>query len=324
MLSFLGRRTAQSLTVLLVMSFLVFLGIYAIGNPVDVLIDPAATPREREAAIRALGLDQPWYQQYLTFLGRALAGDLGRSFVYNEPALQLILTRLPATLELALVAMVMAIVIGIPLGLWAGLRPDSWLDRTIMAGSIFMFSMPTFWVGIILIMFASVWLGWLPSGGRGDTATLFGIPFSFLTWNGLTHLFLPAFNLALFKLALVLRLVRAGVQEHMSSDYVAFARAKGVSESRIVGRHVLRNILIPVVTVLGLEFGNLLAFAVVTETIFAWPGMGNLLIRSIQVLDRPVVVAYLLLTVAIFVLINLLVDIAYSALDPRVRQGGRA
>ncbi|MEZ5752151.1 MAG: ABC transporter permease [Paracoccaceae bacterium] len=324
MLAFLGRRLIQSVAVLLVMSFLVFLGIFAIGNPVDVMIDPAATPLERETAIRALGLDLPWYQQYFAFLERAVAGDLGRSFVYNEPALDLILTRLPATLELAVAAMVMAVALGIPLGLWAGLHPGSWLDRTIMAGSIFLFSMPTFWVGIILIMLSSVWLGWLPSGDRGETVSILGVPFSFLTWDGLTHLFLPAFNLALFKLALVLRLVRAGVQEHMSSDYVAFARAKGVSERRIIGRHVLRNILIPVITVLGLEFGNLLAFAVVTETIFAWPGMGNLLIRSIQVLDRPVVVAYLMLTVVIFVLINLFVDLAYSALDPRIRVGGRA
>lgn len=324
MLTFLGRRLAQSGAVLLVMSFLVFLGIYAIGNPVDVLIDPAATAADRAAAIQALGLDRPWYQQYFGFLQNALSGDLGRSFVYNEPALQLILRRLPATFELAFTAMVMAIAIGIPLGLWAGLRPDSWLDRTIMAGSIFLFSMPTFWVGVILIMFASVTLGLLPSGGRGETVLVLGIPVSFLTWNGLMHLFLPAFNLALFKLALVLRLVRAGVQEQMGSDYVAFARAKGVSEGRIVRRHVLRNILIPVVTVLGLEFGNLLAFAVVTETIFAWPGMGNLLIRSIQLLDRPVVVAYLLLTVVIFIVINLLVDIAYSALDPRIRKEGSA
>ena len=323
MTGFLAIRLLQTVGVLLAMSVLVFVGVYAIGNPVDVLIDPAASPAERAAAIQSLGLDEPMWVQYLTFLGNALRGDLGDSFVFNEPAIQLILTRLPATLELSLAALVIAVAIGLPLGLVAGLRPGGFVDRTLMTGSIVMFSLPTFWVGLLLIMVFAVSFGLLPAGGRGETRELFGIPFSFLTWDGLTHLALPAMNLALFKLSLVLRLVRAGVEEQMGSDYVAFARAMGVGETRILFRHVLPNILLPVITVLGLEFGNLLAFAVVTETIFAWPGMGRLLINSIQVLDRPVVVAYLLVTVAIFALINLLVDLAYAALDPRTRLGAR-
>jgi peptide/nickel transport system permease protein len=215
--------------------------------------------------------------------------------------------------------MVIAILLGLPLGLWAGLKPDSAAAKTIMAGSILGFSLPTFWVGLMLIMVFSVWLGWLPPTGRGETVPLFGIEVSFLTWDGLRHLFMPALNLALFKLALLIRLTRAGTREAMVQDYVRFARAKGVSETRIVRVHVLKNILIPIVTVIGLEFGSVIAFAIVTETIFAWPGMGKLLIDSINVLDRPVIVAYLLVIVVLFVFINLVVDLLYTALDPRVR-----
>jgi peptide/nickel transport system permease protein len=218
--------------------------------------------------------------------------------------------------------MVMAIVLGLPLGLWAGLKPDSVAAKTIMAGSILGFSLPTFWVGLMLIMVFSVWLGWLPPTGRGETVSVLGIDVSFLTWDGLRHLFMPALNLALFKLALLIRLTRAGTREAMLQDYVRFARAKGVPERRVVGVHVLKNILIPIVTVIGLEFGSVVAFAVVTETIFAWPGMGKLLIDSINVLDRPVIVAYLLVIVVLFVLINLVVDLLYTALDPRVRLKG--
>lgn len=324
MAAFLLTRAWQSIILLVVMSLIVFVGVFAIGNPIDVLIDPAANQLERDAAIKSLGLDLPMWQQYFIFLGNAAQGDLGDSFVYNEPAIKLILTRLPATLELSIAAMILAVAIGLPLGLIAGLYPGGLIDRTLMSTSILMFSLPTFWVGLLLIMFFAVQLNWLPAGGRGDTVSIFGVPFSFLTLDGLSHLALPALNLAMFKMALVMRLVRAGVQEQMSSDYVAFARAKGVSERRIVFRHVLSNIMIPVVTVLGLEFGNLLAFAVVTETIYAWPGMGKLLINSIQVLDRPVVVAYLMVTVVIFMVINLIVDLAYAALDPRARIGGKS
>ncbi|MEO8849523.1 MAG: ABC transporter permease [Casimicrobiaceae bacterium] len=298
---------------------MVFVGVYAVGNPIDILINPQADQADRAQAIAALGLDKPLWMQYLVFLRGALHGDLGHSFVYNTSALGLIFERMPATLELALVAMLFAVVLGIPLGLWAGLKPDSWSGRSIMAGSILGFSLPTFWVGLMLIMVFSVMLGWLPSNGRGATVPLFGVPVSFLTLDGWRHLILPATNLALFNLALMIRLTRAGTREALMQDYVKFARAKGLSNSRVIGVHVLRNILIPIVTVIGLQFGSLIAFAIVTESVFAWPGMGKLLVDSLNFLDRPVIVAYLLVIVTLFIVINLAVDLLYSSLDPRVR-----
>jgi peptide/nickel transport system permease protein len=319
MLVYVIRRLLQSVVVLAAMSALVFVGVYAIGNPVDILINPQADQEDIERAIKGLGLDKPLWEQYLVFLSRAAAGDLGSSFAFNVPAIQLIVERMPATLELATAAMLIAIALGLPLGLWAGLKPHSIGGRTIMASSILGFSLPTFWVGLMLIMVFSVYLGWLPSNGRGPTTDLLGVPVSFLSWDGIRHLVMPATNLALFNLALVIRLTRAGTREALLQDYVKFARAKGLSNARIIGVHVLKNISIPIVTVIGLQFGSLIAFAVVTETIFAWPGMGKLLIDSINVLDRPVIVAYLLVIVTLFVAINLAVDLAYSALDPRVR-----
>jgi peptide/nickel transport system permease protein len=302
------------------MSLLVFVGVYAIGNPIDILINPQADQIDRERAVAALGLDKPLWEQYMVFLKGALTGDLGRSFVHATSALGLILERMPATMELAIAAMLIAVVLGIPLGLWAGLKPNGIAGRTIMAGSILGFSLPTFWVGLMLIMVFSVMLGWLPSNGRGPTTLLLGLlPVSFLSLEGWSHLVMPAINLALFKLALLIRLTRAGAREALLQDYVKFARAKGLSNARVIGVHVLRNIMIPIVTVIGLEFGSVIAFAIVTESVFAWPGMGKLLIDSINVLDRPVIVAYLLATVVLFTLINLVVDVLYSALDPRVR-----
>jgi peptide/nickel transport system permease protein len=324
MLAFIFRRLGQSLLVLALMSLLVFVGVYAIGNPVELLINPQADEIERARATAALGLDKPFWTQYLTFLGNALSGDFGKSFVFNTPAVGLILSKLPATIELATAAMVIAIALGIPLGLIAGLKPDSFIGRSIMAGSIVGFSLPTFWVGLLLIMFFSVHLGVLPSNGRGDTVSIFGVEWSIFTWDGWTHLFMPAFNLALFKLSLLIRLTRAGTREALLQDYVKFARAKGLAPRRVVGVHVLKNILIPIVTVIGLEFGSVIAFAIVTESIFAWPGTGKLLIDSINVLDRPVIVAYLLVIVTIFIFVNLVVDVLYSVLDPRVRLGSAA
>ena len=323
MLSFISGRLAQSAVALFVMSLLVFGGVYAIGNPVDILINPQADQQEIARATAALGLDKPLWTQYGYFLSGALQGDLGRSFASNVPAIELILQRMPATVELAFTATLIAVALGIPLGLWAGVRPNGVAGRTIMAGSILGFSLPTFWVGLMLIMVFSVWLGWLPPTGRGQTVTVLGIQVSVLTWDGIRHILMPATNLALFQLALLIRLTRAGTREALAQDYVRFARAKGLSMARVMRVHVLRNILIPIVTVLGLEFGSVIAFAIVTETIFAWPGMGKLLIDSINVLDRPVIVAYLLIIVFLFVAINLVVDLAYSALDPRVRVGGR-
>ena len=319
MLTFLIRRVLQSVLVLLVMSLLVFLGVYAIGNPVDILISPDANQAERAKIIAAFGLDQPLWRQYLLFLQNAAAGNLGRSFAFATPALGLILERFPATMELAASAMLMSVLVGIPLGLVAGLRPHGLVGKTIMTVSILGFSLPTFWVGLMLIMVFAVKLGWLPASGRGETVSVLGVPLSFLTVDGLRHLLLPALNLALFNIALVIRLTRAGAQEALQQDYVRFARAKGLKNSRLIGVHVLKNILIPIVTVVALQFGSLIAFAIVTETVFAWPGMGKLIIDSIRVLDRPVIVAYLMLIVTLFIVINLVVDLLYSFLDPRVR-----
>ncbi len=324
MLAYLLRRLGQSLFVLLAMSLIVFLGVFAIGNPIELLVNPQADEIERVRATIALGLDKPLYEQYWVFLKGAVTGDLGKSFVFGVPALELILSKMPATIELALAAMLMAILFGIPLGMIAGLNPNSFVGRSIMALSIVGFSLPTFWVGLVLIMFFAVQLGWLPSNGRGTTSLLLGVPVSFLSLDGLSHLLLPAINLALFKLSLLIRLTRAQVREIVLQDYVKFARAKGLSQSRVIGVHVLKNIMIPIVTIIGLEFGSVIAFAIVTESIFAWPGTGKLLIDSINQLDRPVIVAYLMVIVTLFIVINLIVDLVYSWLDPRVRLGGTA
>ncbi len=316
---FLVRRSLQALGVLFVMSILVFIGVYTIGDPIEVLVSPEADYIERQRVIEGFGLNLPLWRQYLIFLWKALHGDLGNSFVFNEPALTLILQRMPATLELALMAMVLALVIGLPLGLYAGMKPESGFAKLIMAASILGFSVPTFWVGLILIMIFSLELGWLPSIGRGETVNVLGVEWSFLTLDGLAHLAMPALNLALFKISLIIRLTRSGTRETMLMDFVKFARAKGLSPMRVTYVHIFKNILIPVVTIVGLEFGSVIAFSVVTETIFAWPGMGKLIIDSINLLDRPVIVAYLMIIVTMFILINLIVDLTYSALDPRVR-----
>jgi peptide/nickel transport system permease protein len=319
MLVYFIRRLGQAALVVAVMGAIVFVSIYMVGNPVDVLANPNADAKEMAEIAGRLGLDKPLYEQFGLFVWNALHGDLGRSFVFNEPALKLIAQRMPATMELALAALVFSILFGIPLGMLAGLRPHSWAGRTVMTGSILGFSLPNFWIGLMLILLFAVQLRWLPSGGRGETVDLFGVPVSFLTLDGLRHLILPAFTLALYKAALVIRLARAGTREAMLQDYVRFARAKGLSPARIVMVHILKNIMIPITTVLGLELGSMIAFAVVTETVFAYPGMGKLLIDSIGRLDRPIIVAYLMMVVVVFVVINFIVDLIYAALDPRVR-----
>lgn len=318
----LVRRLSQALVVVLMMSLIVFIGLHAIGNPIDTLIGPDVDQVQRARIIQQLGLDQPLWKQYFSFLNGALHGNLGNSFVYNIPAVSLILQRLPATLELAFAALFIAVILGVPLGLWAGLKPNHFSSRLIMTSSILGFSLPTFWVGLMLIMAFSVGLGWLPASGRGQTVTVLGFEWSWLTLDGWRHLLLPAFNLALFKLSLVIRLTRAGVREVLPQDFIKFARAKGLSPMRVVTVHVLRNIMIPLVTVLGLELGSTIAFAVVTESIFSWPGAGKLILDSINALDRPVIVAYLIVVVCMFVTLNLLVDVAYRVLDPRVRLQG--
>ena len=323
MLAFIIRRAAQALFVVLAMVVIVFFGTYVVGDPVWMMVPGDATQEQIEQVRREFGFDKPVYLQFLLFVGDVLQGEFGRSYVHGGSAIGLILDRMPATLELALVALVLAIVIGLPLGIFAGLKPDHPAARGIMAGSILGFSLPTFWVGLMLIMFFSVMLGWLPATGRGPTTTVLGIETSLLTLKGWQHIALPALNLALLKISLVIRLARSGTREASLQDYVKFARAKGLSPRRIVGVHILKNIMIPIVTVLGLEFGSLVAFSVVTETIFAWPGMGKLLLESIQRLDRPLIVSYVMVVVLLFVTINLIVDILYSALDPRVRLAGK-
>ena len=321
MAGFILQRLWQALIVIVTMSMLVFAGVYAVGNPIDVLISPDVTQDIRAAIIAQYGFDQPLWRQYLTFAGKLLHGDFGSSFVYNMPVSQLILSRLPATLELTLLAVLFASAVGIPLGMYAGYRPHGKFAKTVMALSILGFSVPSFWFGLMLIMVFAVQCGCMPAGGRGATENLFGIEWSFLTLDGLKHMWLPALNLGLFKFALMIRLARAGTREIMLSDTVKFARAAGLTEYTVLRRHVLRLIAIPLVTVFGLELGSTLAFAVVTETIFSWPGLGKLIIDSITSLDRPVMVAYLMLVAFLFILINLTVDLAYVFLDPRLRKG---
>ena len=322
MFVFFIRRFGQAILALFVTSILIFLAVYAIGDPAEVLIDPQATD-EQVARLRAvLGLDKPLWQQYLFFLERAAHGSLGLSYFYKVDALDLILQRMPATVELALVASMLALVIGIPLGFIAGARPDSMLGRSIMGFSIAGFSLPAFWVGLCLIEFFAADLQWLPSIGRGETRELFGIQWSILTLDGWSHIILPAITLSLAKLALIIRLTRAGVREAMLMDYIKFARAKGLAPCRILGVYVMKNILIPIITVFGIELARLLTGAMIVESVFAWPGMGKLLIDSMGVLDRPILVSFLLITVTTFIVINFIVDLLYSVIDPRIRLGG--
>jgi peptide/nickel transport system permease protein len=322
MLSAIVRRVLQTLLVVLVMSALVFVGLYLIGDPVNMLASPEATQAERELIRQSLGLNLPLWQQYFIFLSKAVHLNFGNSFLTGEPAMHLILQRMPATLELATVAMLISLLLGIPLGIYAGLRPDSVGARSVMGGSVLGFSLPNFWVGLMLIMLFAVKLGWLPAGGRGPTVAIGPLQLSVFTLGGLKALLLPACTIAVAKCALIIRVTRAATRECLPQDYIKFARAKGLPERRVLGVHLLKNILIPIITIGGLEYGQVFAFAVVTETVFSWPGMGKLLIDSIVNLDRPVVVAYLMLAVVFLAFLNLAVDVTYAILDPRVRLGG--
>ncbi len=317
--TYIFKRLVQSAIVVLVLTLAIFLGIWLIGNPADALVSPDATAAERQAAIVALGLDKPLWSQYLDFLSGLVRGDFGNSFVYREPVSKILLSRLPASIELALAAFVIAVSVSIPLGLYAGLRPKSRVSQGIMGLSLIGVSIPQFWLGMVLIIVFGISLAILPVGGRGDTATYLGITSSLFTLDGWAHLVLPAFNMALLKMSLLIRVTRAAVMEVSRLDFVTFARAKGVRNSRIVTHHILRNVLLPIITVLGIEIGNLIAYAVITETVFSWPGLGRLLISSIQVLDRPMILAYLCFTALLFIFLNLIVDILYTVIDPRVR-----
>lgn len=315
------RRLLQTVLVVLIMSALVFAGLYLVGDPVAMLASPEATDAQREALRHSLGLDLPLWHQYFIFISKAAHLDFGNSFLTGEPAMQLILERMPATLELATLAILVSMVIGVPLGIYAGLKPRSISARSIMTSSVLGFSLPNFWVGLMLIMFFAVILGWFPAGGRGPVQSFGPIELSVFNWQGLQNLILPAATIAVAKCALIIRVTRAATRESLPQDYIKYARAKGLSNRRVLSVHLLKNILIPIVTIGGLEYGQVIAFAVVTETVFSWPGMGKLLIDSIITLDRPVVVAYLMLTVVFLAMLNLLVDIAYTVLDPRVRLG---
>lgn len=318
------HRLLQTALVVLVMSALVFVGLYLVGDPVAMLASPEASDAQRELLRQSLGLDLPLWQQYFIFLGKAVQLDFGNSFLTGEPAMRLILERMPATLELATLAMLSSMLIGVPLGIYAGLKPQRVSARSIMTGSVLGFSLPNFWVGLMLIMLFAVMLGWFPAGGRGPVQWVGPIQLSVFSWDGLQSLVLPVATIATAKCALIIRVTRAATRECLPQDYIKYARAKGLRNRRVLGVHLLKNILIPIVTIGGLEYGQVIAFAVVTETVFSWPGMGKLLIDSIITLDRPVVVAYLMLTVVFLAGLNLLVDIAYTVLDPRVRLGGAA
>ena len=319
MLAFIIRRLLQALLVMAVMSGLVFVGLYVVGDPVSMMASPDASELDRDAIRVNFGLDKPLWKQYAIFMSHAVRLDFGKSFLTGQSAMGLILERMPATLELAVVSMLLAGLVGVPLGIWAGLRPNALSTRGIMTGSVLGFSLPNFWVGLMLIMVFAVYFGWVPASGRGKTVMLGPLDLSVLTLDGLSRLILPACTIALAKTALIIRVTRAATREALPMDYIKFARAKGLAWSRILRVHLLKNILIPIVTVFGLEFGQVVAVAVVTETIFAWPGMGKLLLDSIITLDRPVVVAYLILIVFFLVMLNLVTDILYSVLDPRVR-----
>ncbi|QNB07935.1 ABC transporter permease [Herbaspirillum frisingense] len=319
MFEMMVKRALQSVLVIFVMSILAFVGINLVGDPIHLLVAPDASLDEIKRASHALGLDLPVYQQYLRFLTNALRGDMGNSFVFNRSAIGLIFERMPATFELAIMALLLSAVVGIPLGMWSGLRPGSRLHKFAMAFSIFGVTVPVFWLGLILILVFSVNLGWLPSGGRGETTSLLGIQVSFLSWDGIKFIILPACTLALHNVALVMRMTEAGTREVAVQEYVKFARAKGVGPLRLMARHILPNVMIPIVTVMGIEFGHLIAFSLITETIFAWPGMGKLIIDSVLQLDRPVVVAYLMVVLLLYVVINFAVDMLYLVLDPRLR-----
>ncbi|MDR1978461.1 MAG: ABC transporter permease [Synergistaceae bacterium] len=315
---YLLRRLMQMAAVLMVVSLIVFFVMSFTGDPVLMVVPPNATDLEIEEARRSLGLDKPLWIQYFVFVKNLTQGDMGRSYIFKQPVSKLVTERMPATFEMVGCAVLFALLVAVPAGVYAAARPNSFLSRAIMGGSLFGISLPSFWVGILLIYFFAVELGLLPSSGRGGTRLLFGVPWSFLTWDGLRHLVLPSVTLALGTLAVLLRLIRAQMREVLRQDFVKFARAKGVSSRQLLFSHALKNALIPVVTFFGLQVGNMIAFATVTETIFAWPGMGKLLVDSINASDRPVIVAYLMIVSAIFVGINFIIDVVYTFIDPRI------
>lgn len=319
MIAYIIRRFGQSLIVLIAVSFLCFIIFQFLGDPVLTLAGRYATQEQQEEVRKALGLDKPLYVQYFRFLKDISHGDFGLSYVSQTPVLRLIFERLPASIELAVTAMFLALTLGITLGVVASLNPHAFLSRTIMAGSLFGISLPTFLVGILLILVFSVTFRILPPFGRGEVIRIVGTwRTGFLTLDGLRHLILPAFTLGMYQLAVLLRLTRGGMLEALREDYTRTAWAKGLPPRVVIFKHALRNVLIPVVTMAGLEMGELIAFSIVTESIFQWPGAGNLLLRAIYETDDPVIVAYVMITATIVLSLNLLVDLLYGVLNPKI------
>lgn len=318
MFKYFLKRLAQMVVTLFIVSILVFVLANFIGDPVNMLVSPKAPPEVREQVREELGLNRPILEQYVSFVTNALKGDFGKSYIYKVDVLSLIAQRVPATLELVLVSVVLALVISIPLGVYAGAFPKRKSSTLVMGGSILGISLPSFFIGIMLIYIFSLKLHWFPSSGRGATIPFLGMNFSLFAPGGLKYIILPAFTLSVTNIASLVRLTRAGVMENMRQDYIKFARAKGVSTRKVLFGHALKNALIPVITVFGMEIGSLIAFTTVTETIYSWPGLGKLLIDSINSVDRPVIVAYLILTTVMFVFINFVVDLLYTVIDPRI------
>ena len=318
MFKYFLKRLAQMVVTLFIVSILVFVLANFIGDPVNMLVSPKAPPEVREQVREELGLNRPILEQYVSFVTNAFMGDFGKSYIYKVDVLSLIAQRVPATLELVLVSVVLALVISIPLGVYAGAFPKRKSSTLVMGGSILGISLPSFFIGIMLIYIFSLKLHWLPSSGRGATIPFLGMNFSLFAPGGLKYIILPAFTLSVTNIASLVRLTRAGVMENMRQDYIKFARAKGVSTRKVLFGHALKNALIPVITVFGMEIGSLIAFTTVTETIYSWPGLGKLLIDSINSVDRPVIVAYLILTTVLFVFINFVVDLLYTVIDPRI------
>lgn len=319
MASYIFRRLLQGGLVLLAVSFVCFCLFRFTGDPVLMLAGKYATQQEREMVREAYGLDQPTYVQYVKFIGGALKGDFGKSYISQVDALDTILERFPATFELALAAILISFTVGVGLGIVVSIWPTGFVSRTIMAGSLMGISIPTFLIGILLVMVFSVYLDILPSFGRGETVMVGDWRTGLLTIDGLKHILLPALTLSGYQLAVMLRLTRAGMREVMGEEYIKTAWAKGLSPFKVIMKHALRNVMIPVVTIAGLSFGELIAFSIVTETIFQWPGMGNLLLTSIFETDQPIIVTYIMLTSFIILFINIMVDMLYAVLNPKIR-----
>ncbi|MBS1460336.1 MAG: ABC transporter permease [Clostridium sp.] len=318
MLKYIVKRFVQMIVVLFVVSILVFMLTNFIGDPVDMLVPENATVEQVESARARLGLNKPLPVQYGIFLRDVLHGNFGKSYTYGKPAMGLIMERMPATLELVAIAALLVLFIAIPLGVYAGAYPKRRSSKIIMSGSILGISLPSFWVGMMMIYIFAVMLRALPASGRGNTVNVLGVNLSIFAPGGLRFIILPAVTLALTNVATTLRLTRSGIMENMRQDYIKFARAKGVSSRSLLFGHALKNALIPVITIFGMDLGNMIAFNTITETIFAWPGMGKLLIDAINKSDRPIIVAYLMTAACMFVVLNFVVDLLYTLVDPRI------